>query len=111
MAIHKIKNLGTPRTNKNDNAIKMGFFCFNTELNASNSNLSTQLTTAYERYLDESHVMPSRQRDAFWLLMEDMDDSSSENNINVTGMVDFSRFSHQLNKKAYEFTLIKDKDG
>lgn len=44
-------------------------------------------------------------------MMEDMDDSSSENNINVTGMVDFSRFSHQLNKKAYEFTLIKDKDG
>ena len=84
----------------------MGFF--NTELNASNSNL----TNAYKQYVDHSHVSPSGlQRDAFRYLMEDTDDSSSENNIEVTGIVDFTASPHQINKKAYEFTLTKDTDG
>ena len=51
------------------------------------------------------------QRDAFRYLMEDTDDSSSENNIQVTGIVDFTASPHQINKKAYEFTLVKDTDG
>ena len=43
--------------------------------------------------------------------MEDTDNSSSENNIRVTGIVDFVASPHQINKKAYEFTLVKDTDG
>ena len=43
--------------------------------------------------------------------MEDTDDSSSENNIQLTGIVDFTASPHQINKKAYEFTLVKDTDG
>ena len=102
---NKINNVGTPDTNENDAAVNVGFF--NTELNASNTNL----TNAYKQYVDHSHVSPSGlQRDAFRYLMEDTDDSSSENNIQVTGIVDFAS-PHQINKKAYEFTLVKDTDG
>ena len=107
---NKIKNVGTPYTYENDAAVNVGFF--NTELNASNSNVFTQITNAYKQYVDHSHVSPSgKQRDAFRYLMEDTDDSSSENNIVVTGIVDFAASPHEINKKAYEFTLVKDTDG
>ena len=107
---NKIKNVGTPDTHENDAVVNVSFF--NTELNDSNSNLSTQITNAYKQYVDQSHVSPSGlQRDAFRYLMEDTDDSSSENNIRVTGIVDFVASPHQINKNAYEFTLVKDTDG
>ena len=107
---NKIKNVGTPYTYENDAVVNVGFF--NTELNASNSNIFTQITNAYKQYVDHSHVSPSgQQRDAFRYLMEDTDDSSSENNIVVTGIVDFAASPHEINKKAYEFTLVKDTDG
>ena len=103
---NKINNVGTPDPDENDAAVNVGFF--NTELNASNANL----TNAYKQYIDHSHVSPSGlQRDVFQYLMEDTDDSSSENNIRVTGIVDFVASPHQINKKAYEFTLVKDTDG
>ena len=106
MAGNKINNVGTPDTDENDAAVNVGFF--NTELNTSNANLTNTL----KQYVDHSHVSPSGlQRDAFRYLMEDTDDSSSENNIRVTGIVDFVASPHQINKKAYEFTLVKDTDG
>ena len=107
---NKIKNVGTPFTYENDAAVNVGFF--NTELNASNSNVFTQITNAYKQYVDHSHVSPSgQQTDVFRYLMEDADHSSSENNIVVTGIVDFAASPHEINKKAYEFTLVKDTDG
>ena len=107
---NKIKNVGTPDTHENDAVVNVSFF--NTELNDSNSNLSAQITNAYKQYVDQSHVSPSgQQRDAFRYLMEVTDDSSSENNIQVTGIVDFAASPHEINKKAYEFTLVKDTDG
>ena len=107
---NKIKNFGTPYTYENDAAVNVGFF--NTELNASNSNVFTQITNAYKQYVDQSHVSPSgQQTDVFRYLMEDADHSSSENNIVVTGIVDFAASPHEINKKAYEFTLVKDTDG
>ena len=107
---NKIKNVGAPYTYENDAAVNVGFF--NTELNASNSNVFTQITNAYKQYVDHSHVSPSgQQTDVFRYLMEDADHSSSENNIVVTGIVDFAASPHEINKKAYEFTLVKDTDG
>ena len=107
---NKIKNVGTPYTYENDAAVNVGFF--NTELNASNSSVFTQITNAYKQYVDHSHVSPSgQQTDVFRYLMEDVDHSSSENNIVVTGIVDFAASPHEINKKAYEFTLVKDTDG
>ena len=47
MGTHKIKNLGTPATNENDTAVNVGFF--NSEVNASNHNLSAQITAAYKK--------------------------------------------------------------
>ena len=43
--------------------------------------------------------------------MADTDDSSSEHNIQVTGIVDFATSPHQINKKTDEFTLTKDTGG
>ena len=107
---NKIKNVDTPKTYENDAAVNVGFF--NTELNASNSNIFTQITNAYKQYVDHSHVSPTgQQTDVFRYLMEDADHSSSENNIVVTGIVDFAASPHEINKKAYEFTLVKDTDG
>ena len=107
---NKIKNVGTPYTYENDAAVNVGFL--NTELNASNSSVFTQITNAYKQYVDHSHVSPSgQQTDVFRYLMEDVDHSSSENNIVVTGIVDFAASPHEINKKAYEFTLVKDTDG
>ena len=43
--------------------------------------------------------------------MKDVDESSSENNIQIVGIVDFPNGTHTINKKAYELTLVKDTDG
>ena len=108
MATNKIKNLSTPTTNENDAAINVEFF--KSELNTSNSNLSTQITNAYKKYVDESHVTPSGhlEENVFRYLMEDADESSSENNISVSGIVRFDASIHQNDKNAYRITLIKD---
>ena len=44
----------------------------------------------------------------FKYLMDDVDESSSENNITVTGISRFSGSPHPINKNAYLFTLPKD---
>ena len=108
MATNKIQNLGTPTPHENDAAINVEFF--NSELNASNQNLSTQLTTAYKKYVDESHITPEEhfRENAFRYLMEDADESSSENNISVSGIVRFDASIHKKDKNAYRITLIKD---
>ena len=108
MATNKIKNLGTPSRNENDEAVNVQFF--NSELNASNQIISTQITTAYKKYVDESHVTPSGHfgENAFLYLMEDVDESSSENNITVSGIVPFYSSIHQINKNAYRISLVKD---
>ena len=75
----------------------------------SNRALEIKITDDYKKYVDESHVTPSgQQKDAFRYLMEDIDHSSSENNITVTGIVNFDASPHRINKRAYEFTLSKD---
>ena len=89
MGSFKITNLATPKTHENDAAINVCFF--NTELNESNINLSTQLTNAYKKYVNESHLKPSgQQKDVFRYLMEDVSESSSESNITVTGIKDWA---------------------
>ena len=40
--------------------------------------------------------------------MEDVDESNSENNIEVIGIVYYGASIHQMNKKAYQLSLIKD---
>ena len=103
---NKIKNVGTPYTYENDAAVNVGFF--NTELNASNSNVYTQITNNYKQYVNEellkSHLVSSHIENAFKYL-SDQDESSSERNIIVNGIQDFNGSPHK-NKKAYDIDLI-----
>ena len=103
---NKIKNVGTPYTYENDAAVNVVFF--NTELNASNSSVFTQITNAYKQYVDEellkSHLVSSHIENAFKYLL-DQDESSSERNIIVNGIQDFNGSPHK-NKKAYSIDLV-----
>ena len=103
---NKIKNVGTPYTYENDAAVNVGFF--NTELNASNSSVFTQITNAYKQCVDEellkSHLVSSHIENAFKYLL-DQDESSSERNIIVNGIQDFNGSPHK-NKKAYIIDLV-----
>ena len=63
-----------------------------------------------KKYVDESYITPSGHfgENAFSYLMEDEDESSSENNISVSGIVEWADTIHQNNKEAYRLVLIKD---
>ena len=70
----------------------------------------TSMRDLVTQKIHESHITNSGQkRDAFRYLMEDTDESSSENNIEVLGIRDFSESPHQINKKAYSLKLLFEK--
>ena len=70
----------------------------------------TSLSDLVSQSIHESHITSSGQKkDAFRYLMEDTDESSSENNIEVLGIRDFSDSPHQINKKAYSLKLLFEK--
>ena len=58
----------------------------------------------FKEKLLESHLLPSHHENAFKYLL-DADESSSERNITVNGIVDFNNSPHK-NKKAYDIDLI-----
>ena len=58
----------------------------------------------FEDQLLQSHLLPSHKDNAFKYLL-DLDESSSERNIIVNGIVDFNESPHK-NKKAYDIDLI-----
>ena len=109
MANHGIRNLESPLSYNNDAAVNAEFF--NTQVNASNTNLYTELTKDYKAYVDKSHLTPTQKRNAFRYLMEDADESSSENNIRVLGISDFPDSPHQVNKKAYNIQFVLGEGG
>ena len=107
MGNQKIKRLGAPLSSENDAAVNMEFF--NREMNNSNTNFYNQLTTNYKKYVDESHLPPSgQQTDPFRYLVEDIDESSNENNIVVSSIGRYGASPHQVNKNTYLFTVLKD---
>ena len=70
----------------------------------------TSMRDFVSQSIHESHITTSAQkRDAFRYLMEDTDESSSENNIEVLGINDFPESPHQINKKAYSLKLLFEK--
>ena len=75
--------------------------------------MENEITTVRDlvtQKIHESQIVNSGQkRDAFRYLMEDTDESSSENNIEVLGITDFSDSPHQINKKAYSLKLLFEK--
>ena len=69
------------------------------------------LSNLVNQSIHESHITSSAQKkDAFRYLMEDTDESSSENIVNVLGINDFPESPHQVNKKAYFLKLLFEKD-
>ena len=66
---------------------------------------------ATKKYADEiskdTISTTSHPKDEFRYLMEDVDESSSESNIFVTGIVDFQQSPHKINKKAYAMKISK----
>ena len=72
----------------------------------------TDLRNLVTQKIHESQIINSGQKkDAFRYLMEDTDESSSESNIQVLGIVDFSNSPHQINKKAYQLRLLFQKSS
>ena len=62
-----------------------------------------------KKYVNESHITStSHPKDAFRYLMGDVDESSSEHDMEVTGITDFSNSPHHFNKKAYDLKITKD---
>ena len=101
MGGYKIENVGTPLTSEYNNATNVSYV-------KNEVNLSATLTDRFDRKINESHISSStNKKDVFRYLMEDADESSSENNIIVDGTSDFSGSSHNVNKKAYSFKMGK----
>ena len=72
----------------------------------------TDLKNLVTQKIHESQIINSGQKkDAFRYLMENDDESSSELNIQVLGIVDFSNSPHQINKKAYQLKLLFQKSS
>ena len=81
----------------------------NVELMENEITTSRNLVT---QKIHESQIINSGQKkDAFRYLMENDDESSSELNIQVLGIVDFSNSPHQINKKAYQLKLLFQKSS
>ena len=101
----------------NSNYLKVdGSVAMSGDLNIGNHKITNTVAPtadgdiATKQYVDESHITPSEhfRENAFRYLMEDADESSSENNISVTGIAPFDASIHQNDKNAYRITLIKD---
>ena len=71
----------------------------------------TDLRNLVTQKIHESHITSSGKKDAFRYLMENDDESSSESNIQVLGIVDFPNSPHQINKKAYQLKLLFQKSS
>ena len=64
---------------------------------------------ATKDFVEKSHVSQSGlQQNIFLYQMTDVNESSSESNITVTGIKDFANTPHTLFKKAYHFTIGKN---
>ena len=71
----------------------------------------TTLRNLVTKKIHESQITSSGKKDVFRYLMENDDESSSELNIQVLGIVDFSNSPHQINKKAYQLKLLFQKSS
>ena len=74
-------------------------------------NKITDLKNLVTQKIHESQITSSGKKDVFRYLMENDDESSSELNIQVLGIVDFSNSPHQINKKAYQLKLLFQKSS
>ena len=65
--------------------------------------------TKLKKYVDESHITSSTNlKDEFRYLMGNANESSSQMNIAVTGIIASDKSPHTFNKKVYSLLLAKN---
>ena len=90
-----------------DSAVFTGDMQGNAIVNLKNPVNSQDAAT--KDFVEKSHVSQSGlQQNVFLYQMLDVNESSSESNITVTGINNFSNTPHTIFKKAYQFTIGKD---
>ena len=113
-----LKNDGTKSMTGNLNLNNNKIINLQTDYRDSKSAVNVELmeneiTTMKDIVTQKIHasqiINSGQKRDAFRYLMEDTDESSSENNIEVLGISDFPESPHQINKKAYQLKLLFEK--
>ena len=73
----------------------------NNKVHTAKGDVTVGLKNYFDKNINESHISSStNKKDAFRYLMESVDESSSENNIIVDGIIDFSASPHNVNKKT-----------
>ena len=92
--MHKNKIINLPEPTEENDAVNMEFL--DSKIDDLNKKITKNTITA-----------TSHPKDEFRYLMEDVDESSSESNISVTGIVDFQQSPHKINKKAYALKVDK----
>ena len=61
-----------------------------------------------DKKIKESHITSlTSKKDVFRYILEEVDESKSENNIIIDGIKDFADSPHDVNKKAYVFRMGK----
>ena len=77
-------------------------------VNQAKVELGLLLTASFYKKINESHIGSSTdKKDVFQYIMEEVNESTSENNIIVDGIKDFPSSLHDVNKKAYSFRMGK----
>ena len=92
--MHKNKIINLPEPTEENDAVNMEFL--DSKIDDLNKKITKNTITA-----------TSHPKDEFRYLMEDVNESSSESNIVVTGIVDFQQSPHKINKKAYALKINK----
>jgi len=88
----KITNLST-NANNVLSATNVGY------INQVKGNMITTLTDSFNKKINESHISSStNKKSVFQYVMDDVNQSTSENNIIVDGIEDFSDSPHDISK-------------
>ena len=126
MGTKKIRNLGSPVSSTDAVSAKFLENFLTNYLHYSGGTMSGQIDmnnnkiinlpeptsakdAATKDFVEKSHVSQSGlQQNVFLYQMTDVNESSSESNITVTGIKDFANTPHTLFKKAYHFAIGKN---
>ena len=92
--MNKNKIINLPKPTEENDAVNMDY-------------VDTKIEKIKRRIARNNITATSHPKDEFRYLMEDVDESSSESNISVTGIVDFQQSPHKINKKAYALKIDK----
>ena len=92
--MNKNKIINLPKPTEENDAVNMDY-------------VDTKIEKIKRRIARSNITATSHPKDEFRYLMEDVDESSSESNTSVTGIVDFQQSPHKINKKAYALKIDK----